>query len=80
MNAKSGLTLLCGTPSRDGTFFPIRQLGIRETGRLHKLGLVGTHSIAAAKSQQAWEQFGQKVYKRFKLNVQLRCFGATFSR
>lgn len=50
MNAKSGLTVLCGTPSRDGTFLPVRQLDIRETGRLHELSLVGTNSIAAAKS------------------------------
>lgn len=50
MNAKSSLTLLCGTPSRDGTFFAVWQLGIRETGHFHKLSLVGTNSIAAAKS------------------------------
>lgn len=53
VNSKSGLTMLCGTPSRDGTFLPIRQLGIRETCHLHKLGFISTHSIAPTESQQA---------------------------
>lgn len=60
---KSALTFLRAPPSRDGAFHPIRQLALRETGRLHKLGLIGTNSIAATESQQAWVQFGQKLYK-----------------
>lgn len=51
--AKIGLTLLCDTPSRYGTFLPVRQLGIRETRHLHKLGFICAHSIAPTESQQA---------------------------